>query len=512
MSIRFPRIASLKGVAGLRARLDELGCPLPCDDEILPAPDSPLARPLSLPPSTPGGSGGAEGPRVGNRFVIQPMEGWDATDEGMPTALTRRRWQRFGGSGAGWIWGGEAVAVRADGRANPRQLLLTEKSAAAIGALRRELLEAARVAVESGLAPALARPPLVGLQLTHSGRWSRPTEAGPAPRIAFRHPLLDPRVGVTDDTSLWQDRELEALVGNYARAAALAQSEGFDFVDLKHCHGYLLHEILAARRRPGRFGGPRLEDRTRLSFEILGSVREAAPGLAVGVRLSAFDGVPHRPAAPERAGEKRGSRLGRGVPEPHPRPYDLGFGLDREAPERSDLREAVALVRALVEAGVRWFNISAGSPYYVPHIQRPAAFPPSDGYAPPEDPLVGVARLLEAARTVKREVPEAAIVSTGWSYLQEYLPHTAQACLREGWFDAVGLGRVALSYPQLPADLLAGRPLERRRLCRTFSDCTTAPRNGLVSGCYPLDEFYRRRPEREILERLKRDSASHEAR
>jgi hypothetical protein len=188
VSVRFPRVASLKGVAGLRVRLEELGCPLPCDDEILPASDSPLARPLSLPPSTPGGSGGAEGPRVGHRFVIQPMEGWDATDEGMPTALTRRRWQRFGGSGAGWIWGGEAVAVRADGRANPRQLLLTEKTAPAIGALRRELLEAARVAVESGLAPALARPPLVGLQLTHSGRWSRPTEAGPAPRIAFRHP------------------------------------------------------------------------------------------------------------------------------------------------------------------------------------------------------------------------------------------------------------------------------------------------------------------------------------
>ena len=238
---------------------------------------------------------------------------------------------------------------------------------------------------------------------------------------------------------------------------ALAQAEGFDFVDLKHCHGYLLHEFLAARHRPGRFGGPRLEDRTRLCFEILDAVRDAAPGLAVGVRLSAFDRVPHRPADADEAEEKRGRRLGRGVPEPHPRPYDLGFGVDQEAPERSDLREAVALVRALVEAGVRWFNVSAGSPYYVPHIQRPAAFPPSDGYAPPEDPLAGVARLLQAARTVKAEVPEAIVVSTGWTYLQDYLPHVAQACLREGWFDAVGLGRMMLSYPA-PARRRDGGP------------------------------------------------------
>jgi 2,4-dienoyl-CoA reductase-like NADH-dependent reductase (Old Yellow Enzyme family) len=507
VSAHFPRVPSLRGPAGLRTRLEELGCPLPCDDEILSAPDSPLADALPLPPSVPGGPREAEGPRVDNRWVIQPMEGWDGTHEGLPTELTRRRWRRFGRSGAGWIWGGEAVAVRADGRANPHQLMIGEDTAAAVGALRRELLEAARLAAESGDAPPLERPPLVGLQLTHSGRWSRPTEAGPAPRIAFRHPLLDPRVGITDDTALWRDAELEELVRDYARAAALAQAEGFDFVDLKHCHGYLLHEFLAARHRPGRFGGPRLENRMRLCFEILEAVREAAPGLAVGVRLSAFDRVPHRPA------EARGGRRpGRGVPEPHPRPYDLGFGVDQEAPEHSDLREAVALVRALLEAGVRWFNVSAGSPYYVPHIQRPAAFPPSDGYEPPEDPLVGVARLLQAARILKRKAPGAAIVSTGWSYLQEYLPHTAQACVREGWFDAVGLGRMALSYPHLPADVMAGRALERRLLCRTFSDCTTAPRNGLVSGCYPLDDFYKRRPEHQTLERLKRSADEGEAR
>jgi 2,4-dienoyl-CoA reductase-like NADH-dependent reductase (Old Yellow Enzyme family) len=225
------------------------------------------------------------------------------------------------------------------------------------------------------------------------------------------------------------------------------------------------------------------------------------------VRLSVFDGVPHQPAS-----GWTGQGLGPGEPEPHSEPYDLAFGVDPNDPQQIDLAEPVALVRRLVEVGVRWINVTAGNPYTVPHLQRPAAFPPSDGYAPPEDPLVGVSRLLGAAREIKRRVPEAVVVSSGWSYLQDFLPHVAQACLREGWFDTVGLGRMVLSYPELPMDVLAGRALDRKRICRTFSDCTTAPRHGLVSGCYPLDEFYGERPERATLKRIKREMRSRSTR
>jgi len=459
----YPRLASFKSAAAFRAHCATLGIDLPCDDAALPAPDSPLAQPV----------GG-----LSNRFAVQPMEGWDGDDDGRPTALTERRWRNFGGSGAALIWGGEAVAVRRDGRANPNQLLLDDTTAAAIGGLRRALLDAWRDVGDGGA------PPLVGLQLTHSGRWSRPSTAGAAPRLACRHPLLDARVAGCDDAAVLDDGEVEALIAAFAAAARLAQAEGFDFVDLKHCHGYLLHEFLAARHRPGAWGGVALAARLRLLHALLDSVGAAAPGLAIGVRLSAFDVVPHRAGAD-----------GIGRPDTAPRPYDAAFGLDPAAPERMDLSEPIALTRALVGRGVRLLNITAASPYYAPHAQRPAAFPPSDGYLPPEDPLVGVARLLDAARQIKRAAPRALVVASGWSYLQEYLPHVAQACVRAGWFDAVGLGRMALSYPRLPADVLAGRPLDRRRLCRTFSDCTTAPRLGLISGCYPLDPFYRTRPE-----------------
>jgi 2,4-dienoyl-CoA reductase-like NADH-dependent reductase (Old Yellow Enzyme family) len=476
-SARWPRVASLRTPAGLRTRLAELDLELPCDD--LVDPTGPLAAPLDL--------GGVRAP---NRFAIQPMEGWDGTPDGRPTPLTERRWRRFGASGAGWLWGGEAVAVRPEGRANPHQLVMGDGSAKAIGALRRAALASA---AESG-APA----PVVGLQLTHSGRWSVPERGNRRPRVAYRHPLLDARSGVAGDDAVLGDAELGQLVRDFASAARLAAEEGFDFVDVKHCHGYLLHELLSARTRGGRYGGETLAARSRFALEVVAAVRDAAPGLRIGVRLSVFDAVPHQRVEGERGPEA--------APLPHPRPYPFAFGADPSEPTRLDLAEPIAFARALQRAGVTWWNVTAASPYYAPHLQRPALFPPSDGYPPPEDPLVGVARLLGAARELKRALPGAVVVSSGWSYLQDFVPHVAQPCLAAGWFDAVGLGRMALSYPDLPRDVLAGRPLERRRVCRTFSDCTSAPRAGLVSGCYPLDAFYRERPEHAQLEARKRAS------
>jgi 2,4-dienoyl-CoA reductase-like NADH-dependent reductase (Old Yellow Enzyme family) len=189
----------------------------------------------------------------------------------------------------------------------------------------------------------------------------------------------------------------------------------------------------------------------------------------------------------------------------HELPYRYGFGVNEARPLEYDLAEGCELLRMLKAAGVLAVNISAGSPYYNPHIQRPAIFPPSDGYLPPEDPLVGVVRQIQAARACKAAVPELPLVGTGYSYLQEYVPHVAQAVVRAGWTDIVGLGRMVLAYPELPADTLAGRALERKRICRTFSDCTTGPRNNLPSGCYPLDPFYKQRPEAEQLKQVKQE-------
>jgi NADPH2 dehydrogenase len=473
---RYPRIGSFREVSAFRAHLASVAPEMPSDDEILGAERSPLAAPLRLP-----------GLEIGNRWAIQPMEGWDGTSDGNPSELTLRRWRNFGSSGAKLIWGGEAVAVAPEGRANPNQLLLADHTLAGLERLRRALVLAheERFGSSAGL--------VVGLQLTHSGRFSRPLGKDlPAPRIAFRHPLLDRRSGVTDDSAILSDGEVGGLIESFVRAARRAGELGFDFVDIKHCHGYLLHEFLGAHTRPGPYGGS-FENRTRILREVAAGIRREAPGLALGVRASIFDVAPYRPD-PRRSA---GSVLGPGIPEDLAGllPYRWGFGVDPAEPTRPELEEGRRLLELLRSLEIRLVNLSAGSPYYNPHIQRPALYPPSDGYQPPEDPLAGVARQLAAARDLKRRFPDLVIVGSALSYLQDYLPHVAQALVREGWIDAAGIGRMALPYWDLPADCLERGRLERRRLCRTFSDCTTAPRNGLVSGCYPLDPHYRGLPE-----------------
>ncbi len=403
--------------------------------------------------------------------------------------LVRRRWQHFGQSGAKLIWGGEAVAVRHDGRANPNQLVISDQTLDDLRDLRATLVS------EHEVRYARTDDLLVGLQLTHSGRYSRPNDKKtPEPRIAYHHPLLDRRVGIQDDSRLFTDEELYALIEDFIKAAVLAQAAGFDFVDVKHCHGYLGHELLTAIDRPGDFGGS-FENRTRFLRLISAGIREKAPGLQIGVRLSAFDLMPYKP------GEDR-----IGVPEALPDSrYPYAFGGDGSG-VGIDLSEPRAFLTLLDSLDIRLVCLTAGSPYYNPHIQRPALFPPSDGYQPPEDPLVGVARQIDAVAQLKRDFPNLVLVGTGYSYLQDWLPNVASYAVRTGMVDSVGLGRMVLSYPELPADVLAGAPLQRKRICRTFSDCTTAPRNGMVSGCYPLDPFYKARDEYQKLSELKHDA------
>jgi 2,4-dienoyl-CoA reductase-like NADH-dependent reductase (Old Yellow Enzyme family) len=473
----YPRVASLKTAAAFRAHLDRGAIRIAFDDELAAPGQSPLAQPIEV-----------DGVRVGNRFCILPMEGWDGTADGEPSDLTRRRWRNFGISGAKLVWGGEAVAVRHDGRANPNQLLITPATQASIASLREELIASHRERFGSTADGDLS----VGLQLTHSGRYARPNVYDrPEPMAAATHPLLDSRFPA--GIRLLDDDELDRLTDQFVAAARLARDAGFQFVDVKACHGYLGHELLGARSRPGRYGGS-LENRTRFMRTIIEGIKANVPGLAIVVRMSAFDTVPYR---------KR--RDGVGEPEGADT-RDCGVGADPcagpgfcvvENDDRLDdaLAECRKVLAMLERLGVRWICISGGSPYYNPHVQRPAMFPPLDGYEPPEDPLRGVARHIDVTARLKDAFPQLVFVGSAYSYLQEWLPHVAQHNVRQGLVDLVGLGRVVLSYPALAADVLAGAPLKRSLFCRTFSDCTTGPRLGLVSGCYPLDKFYTARPE-----------------
>ena len=486
--LKLTRIPALKSVAEFRALIASLGIDLPCDDAIAVGSSSPLAQPLV--------EVCINGKRIGNRYAIHPMEGWDGTTSGGVTEDVVRRWRRFGESGAKLIFGGEAMAVRPDGRANPNQLVIVEQNKADLARLREALVAAhrARYSTTGDL--------VIGFQLTHSGRFCKPHDKFRfEPRVAYRHPLLDRDFKVTRDGQVWTDGELERLVEDYVKAARIAWDVGADFVDIKHCHGYLLHEFLSAYTRPGNYGGS-FENRTRLLREIIAAIRANGNKIEVGVRLSAFDIVPFRPD-PVASGP---GKPGPGVPVDFFQwlPYRYAFGVNQDNPLEFDLAETHQFLELCARLGVKLVNLSAGSPYYNPHIQRPAAYPPSDGYQPPEDPLVGVARQINVVRQLKARAPKCLLlVGTAYSYLQEYLPHVAQHVIRSGWADLIGIGRMALAYPTILADAIGRGTLETKVLCRTFSDCTTAPRKGLVSGCYPLDDYYAAKPEAQQLKQIK---------
>jgi 2,4-dienoyl-CoA reductase-like NADH-dependent reductase (Old Yellow Enzyme family) len=461
--MKYKSIATLKSTDALKIHLHNLGVDFPF--ALLDAPDSsPLADQFEL----------NNGFVIGNRFCIHPMEGWDGTHDGKPTPHTSRRWRNFGVSGAKLIWGGEAVAVSHDGRANPNQLMINEANAPYLQQLLRELTDTHEQTYGS------IDDLLVGLQLTHSGRFSKPNYSDKfEPKVLYRHPYIEKKFHTEQSAHTLSDEEIEAIIQQFINASILAEQIGFQFVDIKHCHGYLGHEFLSARRRPGRFGGS-FENRTRFLKDIVTGIRQHAPSISIGVRLSAFDLIAFSPH-PD-------TQIGCPVPmDGYPQPFgaaDHDYG-------QIDLTETRQFLHLCEDIGIQLINLTAGSPYYNPHIQRPAMFPPSDGYKPPEDPIFGVFRQIGVVAALKAEFPNLAIIGSGYSYLQEWLSTIAISAVAAKAVDFVGLGRMVLSYPEYPSVILKQQTPDKKRLCRTFSDCTTAPRCGLISGCYPLDHYYK---------------------
>jgi 2,4-dienoyl-CoA reductase-like NADH-dependent reductase (Old Yellow Enzyme family) len=428
---------------------------------------SPLFRPVAIGPL-----------RAGNSLCIQPMEGCDGTLDGRPDELTYRRYCRFGAGRAKLIWG-EATAVIEEGRANPRQLLINDQTAPELERMLRECRTAHREAfgADSDL--------VVGLQLTHSGRYSYRR-----PLLAFHDPILDPRTvvdraagkAVDESYPLMTDADLERLPEHYVAAARLAREAGFDFVDIKQCHRYLLSELLAAKTRPGPFGGS-LENRTRLAREIIGRIRAEVPGLVIASRLNVYDGIPYQK-----------SPTGDGEPCPHQLPVGSAFGAREDNPFEPDLAEPLAWIGDMVRLGVALINVTMGNPYATPHVIRPFEYPPPDGYESPEHPLIGVDRHFRLAAQVQSAFRELPVVGSGYSYLQEMLFQVGAANLRDGRITFVGVGRAALPQPDFARQLLEHGRLDRKRVCRTFSYCTAlmrAKHNDLgqfATGCPPFDK------------------------
>jgi len=393
--------------------------------------------------------------KMQNRFVIQPMEGCDGKSDGSPGELTLRRYNRFAKSGAALIWA-EACSVTEEGKANPRQLFLTEKNILSYKEMIRMIKKTAKDANGENFSP------LIFLQLTHSGRYSRPN-GYPQPIIASNTPL-DSSSGVNSKTEIVSDDYLKSLPEKFASSAKLAALAGFDGVDIKSCHRYLFSELLSSFTRVNSiYGGFDMENRQRLILETISAVSNSVgDNIEITSRLNFFDGMSM--------------------------PFGFGGNVDGQ---ELNLSEPLKLIEEMTKKGIRGINVTLGNPYYSPHLNRPYDRPVKNGYEPPETQLKGIERFIFAANAAQNKFKDLNVVLSGMSWLRQFFPYIASGALKDGAATSVGLGRLSFAYPEFIHDLREKGELDKKKICITCSLCSQLMRNGEKAGCAVKDgEYY----------------------
>lgn len=377
--------------------------------------------------------------KVPNRLVVQPMEGFDSMDNGAPGELSFRRYKRYAAGGSGMIWF-EATSIMHSGRSNPRQLMLTHESLPEF----QKLVEMVRL--EARKIHGSDFDPFLVLQLTHSGRYSKP-EGVLTDKYFSSNPILDP---AGHKTSRFTDEELDEIKEHFKSAIHLAEAAGFDSVDIKASHGYLLHEILAAFEDTDSCFDGSYENRTK----ILKDLCAIQTNLIKSIRLNASDSIPY----------------------PH------GFGMQKDGSLEYDLTEPVKLIGELKDEVPLW-NITAGIPYYNSFVNRPYDRGIKGSDTPPEHPLQGVARLIQITGDIQQKYPDLPMVGSGYSWLRYLIPYVGAGVRQQKKATFIGLGRSSFAYPDAPRDLIEKGEMDRKKVCTACSRCTEFMREGKPSGC-----------------------------
>jgi len=403
--------------------------------------------------------------KIGNRLSIQPMEGYDANPDGSPSDLTFRRYKRFAKGGSALIWF-EATSVVPDGRSNPHQLWLHEQS---VDGFRRLVEEVRQEAFQSF---GTDHDIFCVLQLNHSGRYSRP-RGMLQPYVALLNPFLDEK---KETLHIFSDKELDRLQENFVDAARLAYQAGFDAVDIKACHGYVINELLAAFDRQNSKYGGFFNNRVRFLIDVVKKIRQEVLQIGVAVRMNAYDGIP----------------------------FPYGFGSSKEESEKIDLTEPKYVVSRLINEGCSLLNITVGIPHLFPHLGRPFDRPLPGVPIPPEHPLEGISRLISITADLQKEFPEIPMVGTGYSWLRQFFPNVGASVIRNNEASFIGMGRMAFAYPEAPKDLMDTGILDPKKVCISCSRCTEMMRMGGSTGCVMKDkEIYGEQYKKLLRERNK---------
>ncbi len=380
---------------------------------------------------------------INNSIAILPMEGCDALPDGSPGELTKRRYVRFGEGGAGIVWF-EAIAVVEEGRASQGQLYIHKGN---LDEFKRLLEDVKEKSLKTN-----GYTPMTIIQLTHSGRYSKP-KGVPSPVLAAHNAVLDEKYHISPEQRLISDAELRELEDRFAEAAVLAQSAGFDGIDIKASHGYLLSELLSAHTRDGEYGGD-YSGRTRFIKNAARKIGQAVGSRAVlTTRLGIYDAM------------------------------DKGFGVGETG--EPDLTEPAALLNELSGFGVRICAVTMGNPYFNPHINRPFD---SGAYTPPEPPVKGVERLISLAGAIKQMVPDMRFIGAGYSWLREFAVQAGAYTLENDLADFIGFGRQAFADPGFAGEILREGRIARNKTCITCSKCSQLMRSMITAGCVIRDK------------------------
>ncbi len=381
-----------------------------------------------------------------NRMGIAPMEGADSLEDGSPSDYTIRRYvnEAIGGSALIWF---EAISIVPEGRSSKTQLLLTEENVESYKRMNEKIKEAGRKA--NGFEPYLI------MQANHSGRYSNPDNR-PAPMIAYRHPQLE-QYRAADDSCIVTDDYLKSLEESFGKAALLAKKAGFDAVDIKSCHGYLLAELLSAYDRPGQYGG-NYENRTRL---LKNGIKAAKvwedENFQVTCRLGIYDGYE----------------------------YPWGFGVSEGSGLKPDLKEPIRLVKELYgNCGIQMMNLTMGNPYATTHVTRPFDM---GKYEPEEHPFTGIGRMIAGIGEVKKAVPEMVIFGSAPTYLRQFADLYTAGAVEEGFCDGMLFGRMAFADPDYANEIIKNGRIDPKRVCMTCGKCGDLIRAHKPTGCVIRD-------------------------
>lgn len=416
--------------------MTEAGFPFPVDEDV-----SVLSAPIQVGDKI-----------VPNRMCIQPLEGFDGNPDGTPSDLIFRRYRRYAEGGAGLIWY-ESITVSDDGRCNPLQMVIKPSTVSEI----KRLVDESNAAAETKY----GRRPYNVLQLTHSGRRSTDKDWNPTPLAVVPNPYIDHHNSIdgrSGKITFATDEKIEEIIKGFIDAATLAYEAGFDSVDIKVCHEYILRELLAAYNREGKFGGS-FENRTRAVFMIIDGIRKnLGSRLDICVRLNAYDCIPY----------------------PH------GWGMKKEeGVMEPDLEETIRLCRMLVERGVSLINISTMMPRYQPYGRGYLA----ELEGSEINPYAGTYELLKATKEIREAVPGGIFVCTGLTWLEQFGGNVAAGGINQGWFDIGGFGRQGFAYPDFAYDLIHDKTMHRSKCCITCDKCYDLIQKGhCQTGCVVRDQ------------------------